>query len=510
MNNNIKNVLEWLEQTADRLPDKTAFDDGNEQISFEEVRKKARKIGAGLSKLLKDVNLPIAVLSGRNVNTPIAFLGAVYAGCFYAPLDATAPIDRLKTILHNLHPAVLIISDEYQELAADLIGELPVPTASLEELMQSEVDDAAFAYFETVREKMLPEDPLYVIHTSGSSGVPKGVLTGHASLINYINAYTKVMGITEADILGNQSPLDYIAAIRDIYIPLKTGASTVIIPKKDFTVPALLFEDMTKKKVTSIGWSVNALTIPANMGVFEKGRPEYLNKICFSGSVMPCKVLRIWQENLPDAKFVNQYGPTEATASCTYYEIPGKVSDEDVLPIGKPYDNYEVFLLNEDLSLTKDGEIGEICVGGPVLSLGYLNAPKLTAKSFIKDPRGGDGIIYKTGDLGSMAADGNLLFHGRKDRQIKHLGHRVELGEIEEAAKRVDGISECVSLYKEESEQIYLFYTGSATTKEIAVALRKTLPGFMVPRKFVLLEQMPELANGKVDMQSLKGMLKNN
>ena len=507
MNNNIKNVLEWLEQTAERLPDKTAFDDGNEQICFEDVRDKAQKIGAGLHKILKDVNLPIAVLSGRNVYTPIAFLGVVYAGCFYAPLDATAPTGRLKTILKNLHPAVLVISDEFQELAAELLEENPVPMVSLEELMQSEAADEDLVYFRSVRETMQPEDPLYVIHTSGSSGVPKGVLTGHASLINYINAYTKVMGITEADILGNQSPLDYIAAIRDIYIPLKTGASTYIIPKKDFTAPALLFADMTEKKVTSIGWSVNALTIPANMGVFEKGRPEYLNKICFSGSVMPCKVLRIWQENLPEAKFVNQYGPTEATASCTYYEIPGIVSDDDVLPIGKPYDNYEVFLLNEDLTVTKDGEIGEICVGGPVLSLGYINAPELTAKSFIKDPRGGDGIIYKTGDLGSMAEDGNLLFHGRKDRQIKHLGHRVELGEIEEAAKRVDGISECVSLYKEESEQIYLFYTGSATNKEIAVALRKTLPGFMVPRKFVLLEQMPELANGKVDMQTLKGML---
>ena len=248
MNNNIKNVLEWLEQTAERLPDKTAFDDGNEQIRFEDVRDKAQKIGAGLHRILKDVNLPIAVLSGRDVYTPIAFLGVVYAGCFYAPLDATAPTGRLKTILKNLHPAVLIISDEFRELAAELLEENPVPTVSLEELMQSEETDEDLAYFRSVRETMQPEDPLYVIHTSGSSGVPKGVLTGHASLINYINAYTKVMGITEADILGNQSPLDYIAAIRDIYIPLKTGASTYIIPKKDFTAPALLFADMTEKK----------------------------------------------------------------------------------------------------------------------------------------------------------------------------------------------------------------------------------------------------------------------
>lgn len=537
-NTDIKNVLEWLEHTAEAFPEKTAFDDGTAQICFRDVKDGAQKIGAGLLQVLEqraeiqqesagcqpseERNLPVAILSGRNIYTPIAFLGAVYAGCFYAPLDGTAPAERLKTILKNLQPAVFIVSEEYEELAGQLLQDLTdgtadaivsakkvFPLVSLEELLKTEVTEADRLRFQKIREAMQPDDPLYVIHTSGSSGTPKGVLTGHASLINYINAYTKVMGITSEDILGNQSPLDYIAAIRDIYIPLKMGAGTYIIPKKDFTTPALLFPDMTEKKVTSIGWSVNALTIPANMGVFEKGRPAYLNKICFSGSVMPCKVLRIWQDNLPDAKFVNQYGPTEATASCTYYEVEGKVAEEDVLPIGKPYDNYDVFLLNEDLTPTKKGEIGEICVGGPVLALGYINAPLLTANSFIKDPRGGEGIIYKTGDLGSMAEDGNLLFHGRKDRQIKHLGHRVELGEIEEAAGRAEGVSDCAALYKQDKEQIYLFYTGAATAKELAVALRKTLPGFMVPRKFVLLEQMPVLANGKVDMQTLKGLMEN-
>ena len=510
MGKDVKNVLEWLEESAAAFPEKTAFDDGTQTICFGQVKDGAQKIGAGLLKILKQTNLPVAVLSGRNVFTPVAFLGAVYSGSFYAPLDATAPAERLKTILKNLHPAVLLVSEEHRELAAALLDgmeDAAFPLVSLEELLKTQVTEEDRERFLAIREAMQPEDPLYVIHTSGSSGVPKGVLTGHASLINYINAYVKVMGIGKEDILGNQSPLDYIAAIRDIYIPLKTGAGTYIIPKKDFTTPALLFPDMTEKKVTSIGWSVNALTIPANMGVFAKGRPEKLNKICFSGSVMPCKVLRIWQENLPEAKFVNQYGPTEATASCTYYEVEGIVSDTDVLPIGKPYDNYEVFLLNEDLTPTPAGETGEICVGGPVLALGYLNAPELTAQSFIKDPRGKAGIIYKTGDLGSLGEDGNLYFHGRKDRQIKHLGHRVELGEIEEAALRVDGITQCVSLYKEDSEQIHLFYTGTATTKEIAVALRRTLPGFMVPRRFVLLEKMPELANGKVDMQTLKSMM---
>ena len=516
MENDIKNVLEWLDVTAERFPEKTAFDDGENSICFSEVRRKTQQIGAGLLRLLVcaedsggNIGTPIAILSGRNINTPVAFLGIVAAGCFYAPLDATAPVPRLQKILQNLKPEVLIVSEEFRDLAAGLLeGESQsVKIAILEDLLQTEVTEEDLAKMQEIRQQQQPNDPLYVIHTSGSSGTPKGVLTGHASLINYINAYTKVMGIRETDVLGNQSPLDYIAAIRDIYVPLKTGASTAILPKKDFVFPGLLFDDLTAKKVTSIGWSVNAMTIPTNMGAFDKGRPEYLNKVCFSGSVMPCRVLKIWQEHLPKAKFVNQYGPTEATASCTYYEIKEQVGEEDVLPIGIPYDNYEVFLLNEDGTPTKDGEIGEICVGGPVLALGYLNAPELTAKSFVKDPRTGEGIIYKTGDLGRMADDGNLEFHGRKDRQIKHLGHRVELDEIEDAAKRVEGITDCTALYKEAAEMIFLFYTGTATVKEIATALRASLPGFMVPRKFVQLEEMPYLANGKIDIQTLKQML---
>ena len=501
----MKNVLEWLEETAQRLPEKTAFLDEKEKISFQETLDLSRQTGAGLLDVLKKTNVPAAVLSGRSVRTPVLFLGCVYAGCFYAPLDPTAPAERLRVILTNLRPEVLIVSEEYQKLAEKLTeGLSPIPVLSAEKLTATPVTEEKRRQFQTIREAMEPADPLYVIHTSGSSGIPKGVLTGHASLINYIEAYAEVMGIEETDVFGNQSPLDYIAAIRDIYLPLKTGASTYIIPKKSFAVPALLFDDLSDRKVTAIGWSVNAITIPTNMGAFEKGRPEYLKKICFSGSVMPCRVLKIWQENLPDAKFVNQYGPTEATASCTFYEITDRVKEDDVLPIGKPYKNYEVFLLNEDGTLTEDGQIGEICVGGPVLALGYYNDPERTALSFVKDPRKGEGIIYKTGDLGRMAPDGNLEFHGRKDRQIKYLGHRVELGEIEEAAKQVPGVSDAAALYKEEAEQIFLAYTGPATVKEIAVELRKSLPGFMVPRKFLNLEELPHLPNGKTDYQTLQ------
>lgn len=495
----VKNVLEWLENTSSRLPDKVAFEDVDNKITFKEIENRAKAIGSALVKKVEP-RKPIIVISGRNVFTPTIFLGIVYAGCFYAPLDTGAPIVRLNKIIENTKPALIIADSENLEFAKSLEydGEILVS----EDLINTEIDQDSL---DKVREQSKETDPLYIIFTSGSSGVPKGVQTSHVSLITYINAYSKVMGIDESDRFGNQSPLDYIAAIRDIYLPLKFGASTVIIPKKYFSIPKDLFDILNEKEVTAIGWSVSALTLPTKLGAFEHTKPHSLKKICFSGSVMPCSCLRVWQEELPETLFVNQYGPTEATASCTYYVVEEKVKDDDVLPIGVAYDGYEIFLLNDDNTETAKGEIGEICVRGKAVTMGYYNDPERTAQVYIQNPLSDEEeIIYKTGDLGHIREDGQLMFHGRKDRQIKHLGHRVELGEIEEAAKVIETVEECAALYKKEKELIYLFYSGDATTKEIATQLRSTLPGFMVPRKFEKLDKLPHLPNGKIDMQSLK------
>jgi acyl-coenzyme A synthetase/AMP-(fatty) acid ligase len=221
---------------------------------------------------------------------------------------------------------------------------------------------------------------------------------------------------------------------------------------------------------------------------------------------MPCRYLKIWQENLPDVLYVNQYGPTEATASCTYYVVKEKVEDDTVLPIGVPYENYGILLLNEDNTATAPGEVGEICVTGPVLALGYYGDAQRTAESFLQNPLNPNyrELIYKTGDLGSFNADGDLEFHGRKDRQIKHMGHRIELGEIESTASEITGVDECCALYYKEKELLYLFYTGEATSKEIVLHFRAVLPAFMVPRKLIKLDMLPRLPNGKLDMTTLK------
>lgn len=493
-------VLKWLDRTVQCLPQKIVFSDKENTLTFFQLDTYAKAVGTYLLRKTEP-DMPVAVMSGRHVWTPAAYLGVVRAGCFYAPMDASMPTTRLNQILGVIKAGILLVDREHEQLARtlDYAGQIVV----LEDILDTEVDTEAL---NKASGSITGTTPLYVIFTSGSTGVPKGVITSHGSLMCYIDAVCKVLDMGQEDVLGNQSPLDYIAAVRDIYIPVKTGASTVILPKNEFSMPAKLFETLNEYRVTTLCWSVAGVELPAKLGAFGIIKPEYVKKVCFSGSVMPCKYLKIWQENLPDVLYVNQYGPTEATASCTYYVIREKVEDNTVLPIGVPYENYRILLLNEDGTKTEPGQIGEICVGGPVLALGYYGAPEKTAESFIQNPLNPNyrELIYKTGDLGRFREDGILEFHGRKDRQIKHMGHRIELAEIEETAAQIAGVGECCALYQKEKELLYLFYEGCATSKEIALHFRKVLPAFMVPRKIVNLPAMPKLPNGKLDMQTLK------
>lgn len=559
----MKNVLEWLEATVAKYPDKPAFSDTESSITFAQVYDIARNTGAYLIEKLGVDRTPVAVFAGRKMVTPAYFLGVVYAGRPYAPIDASLPDKRIEKILENLCPRAIVADRESLEHVESIVDELAkaegferpqifvaedisrfewivgadgnckisestggaVPgceeeTDDIAAENEKDTDDGVVAgcvgkthdssleKLAAVRRQMSMTDPLYIIYTSGSTGNPKGVMTSHLSLMTYINAYCDVMHIEGYDVLGNQSPLDYIAAIRDIYLPLKTGCSTAIIPKEYFMEPNALFDYMNEKKVSSVGWSVSAFTILTSLGAFEETELKSLRKICFSGSVMPCRVLRKWQENLPNAHFVNQYGPTEATASCTYYSVDHTVEEDEVLPIGKAYDNYRVFLIDEHGNEPADGEQGEICVCGPILALGYYNDKKRTDAAFTLNPlnKAYPERMYRTGDYGRLDEDGILHFCGRMDRQIKHMGHRVELDEVEHAANVVEGVAESCVIYNKAKEVLILFYTGDCDRRSLALALRDELPGFMVPRKIKKLEQLPKLPNGKYDMKKLEEM----
>lgn len=497
-------VLNRLDRASSLYADRIIFKDPTGEITFARFDELTRSIGTALARAVP-AGSAVAVMSGRHIHTPAYYLGAVRAGCFYAPIDGDMPAARLNQILSVIQAPVLLVDAAHLETARSL--EFGGTILVAEELTDTPADGGLLAQRAAT---LTCVSPLYVIFTSGSTGKPKGVITSHLSLMTYIDSVAKVLGVDDTDVLGNQSPLDYIAAIRDIYLPISFGAKTYIIPKNEFAIPTALFDTLNRERITTLCWSVAGVELPAKLGAFEESKPQYLRKLIFSGSVISSRYLRMWQEALPDVLYVNQYGPTEATASCTYYIVDGKVGDDTVLPIGKPYDNYHIILLNEDDTPTPDGETGQICVGGPIVALGYYGNAEMTAKSFIQNPLNPNyrELIYKTGDLGSWAEDGNLMFHGRMDRQIKHMGHRIELGEIEETAKGIEGVEDCCALYHKEKENLYLFYTGSATSRDISLRFRAVMPAFMVPRKLVNLDELPHLPNGKTDMQTLKGYFK--
>lgn len=497
-------VLEYLERAAERWPERIAYRDEQESITFAEVLDECNRIGSVLCDVTQPKR-PIIVLATKNVHVASLYLGVAAAGCFYVPLDAELPIYRLKAIF-DIVQAEIVLSDGRAVIPDELCFTGRIIT--LDECLAAKPN---FAALSERRKNQLDVDPLYVIFTSGSSGVPKGVVASHRAVIYCIDVFAETFGISESDVLGSQAPLDYIAALRDLYLPLRTGAETVLIPKSLFSMPKKLFEYVNESKITTICWVAAALSLCSELGVFEEANLDTVRRIFFAGSVLPSRHLRIWQEHLPDAVFVNHYGPTEITSSCTYYVVDHKVSDDDAVPIGILFRNADILLLDENGKPVPEGEMGEIYVRSAGLALGYFRDHQKTQESFIINPMQLyiDEIIYKTGDLGKKRPDGNYTFHGRRDSQIKHMGHRIELGEIEAAVLSLPGLGSVCCLYQPEKEMIWLFYTGTADKKELAIHLRERLPGFMIPRKFMKIDKMPRLANGKTNSNALREILQN-
>lgn len=493
-------VLEYLEHTARLLPDKQAFSSTEGAMTFSQVRAAARAVGSALCEVCAgQLRRPVVVFQQRRPETIAALLGVVYSGNFYVALDPELPPERLQAIINTLSPAaVLTMSGELPPLTVH------APVIAYPDAAAHTVDDARL---NAIAARITDQDPLYVLFTSGTTGAPKGVVTSHRAVIDYIDAFAEISHITRDDIMGSQAPLDYVAALRDIYLPLKVGAACVLLDKKLFSMPARLFDVLDEQHITTLCWVASAFCIPAKMNAFAYKVPTSVNKVIFTGAVMPSRLLRMWQQALPSALYINHYGPTEITASCTYAVIDHLVEADEVLPIGVPYRNTDILLLDEnDREITLPGIIGELCVRGCGLALGYWGAPELTASCFVQNPANAawPERIYRTGDYAHRDEHGVLWFHGRKDSQIKLMGHRVEMNEIEAAARNLEGVEEACCFYHEEREFLWLFIQGSATQAAIFTYLKALLPAFMIPRKLVVRNAFPRLANGKVDRRALK------
>lgn len=492
----MKNVLEYLEHSAREFQDKVAVDDGMTAYTYRQLHELARKIGSAIAERIKP-GTPVPVVMDKSADTLAVYLGVVEAGCFYVPVNPVQPDMRIGQILKTLDVQFLVTQAELAERINMLAYEGEICCA--EELKAHEINELKL---EAVRKQMIDTDILYAMFTSGSTGTPKGVLVSHRAVLDFIGYFTELFQITEQDVLGNQAPFDFDVSVKDIYSTLKTGATMVLIPTAYFSTPPILLDYLCEKKVTTLIWAVSALCLVSGLKGLDYRVPEKVNKILFSGEAMPVKHLNIWRQYLPQAKFVNLYGPTEITCNCTYYRIEKEFSKEEKIPIGKPFPNRRIYLINEDgQNVTKAGETGEICVAGSSLAHGYYKNPEQTGKNFITNPFQADykELIYKTGDLAYYDEDENLVFCGRKDFQIKHMGHRIELEEIELAMNAAPGVERGFCIFDQERNRIASYYVGTCDKKELRDALKEKLPVYMIPTLIRQVDEIPMTKNGKID-----------
>lgn len=497
------NVLKYLYEIVGKKPDKLAYSDGTAGFTFEEVYRRCRSVGSYLSG--KGIyRKPVVVFMKKSPQEITAFYGIIAGGDFYVPVDEEMPAGRIQLILDNVKSPLVICDGSTVETARTFeLGDGEI--VLYEEIVHTDIDDVAL---DAIYGKAIDTDPIYIVFTSGSTGIPKGVAACHRSVIDYVEQLSEILGFNEDTVFGNQSPLYFDACLKELYPTLKFGATTYLIPRSCFSIPTALVEFLNEHKINTICWVVSALTMVSAFGTFETVKPKYLHTVAFGSEVFPIKQFRIWRRALPDASFTNLYGPTESTGMCCYYRVEREFEDNEVIPIGHPFPNREILLLDKEGRLAAKGEQGEICVRGTALTLGYYNDPGRTGEAFVQNPLNTayPELVYKTGDIGVINEAGELCFVSRRDFQIKHMGHRIELGEIEVNVNMLPGIKLSACIYDMQKGKIVLYYVGDVTEKEVVLAMKTKLPRYMLPNKTVRLENMPFTANGKIDRVALKKM----
>ncbi|SCW58337.1 amino acid adenylation domain-containing protein [Ruminococcaceae bacterium YRB3002] len=495
-----KNVLEYIERTVNEVPEKIAYEsfegDGC-RMTFREVYNTARSIGTYLADNGFYAQ-PVIIFMKKTPRAIATFFGTVYGGCAYVPIDEEMPRMRIDLIIGSMKPELIICEGETLEMAKEFDYDGKI--ALYEDISTTPVNDDKLL---AIRSRQIDTDPIYIVYTSGSTGVPKGIAACHRSVIDYIEHLSDVLGFDCDTRFGNQSPFYFDACLKELYPTIKFGAYTAIVPKQLFMFPLKLVEFLNEQKVNTVCWVVSALTMISALGALKKEVPQ-LKLVAFGSEVFPIKQFNRWREALPEARFINLYGPTEATGMSCYYEVNRVFEEGDVIPIGRPFDNTDILLLDEDAPV-QNGEVGEICIRGTAITLGYYNDPVRTAEVFVQNPLNTHypELIYRTGDLARYNEYGELVFVSRKDYQIKHMGHRIELGEIEANVSTIDGIYLSCAVYNKQKDRIVLYYTGTIEEGNLKDILTEKIPRYMLPAVFTRLEDMPLTPNGKVDRKRL-------
>ncbi|QNM04675.1 amino acid adenylation domain-containing protein [Qiania dongpingensis] len=496
----MKNVLELLERSAEQAPCHPAFFDDGRAVSYQTLMQEAQAIGSALLSLSAE-RKPVAILMEKSARCISAMFGILYCGAFYVVMDPDMPADRMEKIFRVLSPAAILAEQSCKEHLEYLAFAGPV--YYYEDIVDTPVDHQGLS---SIRARSIDTDAAYALFTSGSTGLPKGTVVCHRSILAYSQWVTGTFHIDSETIFGNQAPLYFSMSVLDIYGALRAGSSVCLIPRKLFAFPVRLLEYIRDCHINTIYWVPSALCLVTGWKALDYVQVPELRKILFAGEVMSVKHLNLWRSHLPDAYFANLYGPTEVTDICSFYEVNRYFNEGESIPIGRACDNCGLLVLTDEGREAGPDEEGELCVRGSFLAMGYYNDPEKTAKVFVQNPLNPHypELIYKTGDLVRYNERGELLYIGRKDSQIKRMGYRIELGEIEAAADTLKDIKCCACIYDEKNGDLCLFYEGRAEEEPLRHALSRRLPHYMLPSRLFRLKCLPHNANGKIDRLALR------
>lgn len=498
-------LLDAFEKTVSECSAKIAVVHNAQSITFDELHKKSVCLGSHIVELTKGcVNTPVAVFLPKEIQTVVADIGIMYSSNPFMNLDVKTPKERIVNILNLIRPAAIITSSKFDkffdgiELPKILIDQLDFNSLpiSVSELNQR-------------KSQLIDTDPFCLINTSGSTGTPKGVVLNHRSFFDFMAVSREKFGFDGSEVLGSLSPVVFDIFDFELCMLMMFGSQIVLLDAMLAAFPARLLESLAANHVSFIFWVPSIMVNIANMQLLDKIALPDLKLVWFAGEVFPTKQFLVWYDKLPQTKFANLYGPIEITLDCTYYEVKERPIESEALPIGVPYRNTDVLILNDKDEKCGVDEEGELCVRGTSLAMGYYNNPEKTAAAFVQNPlnKSYPELIYRTGDMAYVRKDGNIIFKGRKDSLIKHMGYRIELGEIEHVVENdLKLVKYCCAVYHYEKKEIVLFYENDAeiADKDFRKEISKVFPSYMIPSVYVRMDELPRNTNGKIDRLLLK------
>jgi amino acid adenylation domain-containing protein len=503
-------VHELFEEQVERTPDAVAVVYEDQIVSYAELNRRAQQLAHYLRGLGVKADKRVAICMERSVDMMVALLGVLKAGGAYVPLDPDYPGERLRFLLQDSEPVVVLTQSHLGKVLLESGSAVPVV----------EVKGGAawegLAETNTERESIgLGSQHLgYVMYTSGSTGTPKGVMVEQRGVINRLVWAEKAVGLGRGRSVLQKTPFSFDVSVWEFFWPVITGGKVVMARPQGHKDPCYLIQSIRQHQITTVHF------VPSMLQVFlehpEASGCSTLERVVCSGEALSSGLVRRLQELLPHAELHNLYGPTEATVDVTAWRCPPD-SQPRVIPIGKPIANTQVYILDGYQKPVPIGVRGEIYIGGVGVARGYLNRPELTAERFLNNPFRGEsgGRMYRTGDLGRWLPDGGIEFLGRNDFQVKIRGFRIELEEIEARMREQAGVSEAVVVAREDTpgdKQLVAYYTSSDAiepgsegegAERIRTHLSGALPEYMVPAAYVRLEKLPLTVNGKLDRKAL-------